>query len=155
MDTSHRSVFPRFLYLILWVIPVLLFPAAIYIYLTEGRNLIQLFSLLSFSLLLTFVLRGLLRFVERIVGQHSEISISSGGILTVRHRRGERTVNLREVQSIRLVSFLPGITQLVVRLRSGKRRHIPMTGRLPESFLSDLKTRAVEYGIEITEEHSL
>jgi len=55
-----------YLYKMIWIIPILLIPAAIVIYYTDpSANLIQMFSIIGFALVLFLILKGLLIFTEK------------------------------------------------------------------------------------------
>lgn len=55
-----------YLYKMIWIIPILLIPAAIVIYYTDpSANLIQMLSIIGFALILFLVLKGLLIFTEK------------------------------------------------------------------------------------------
>lgn len=140
---------------IIWVIPVVLIPASIVIYFTEGRNIIQFVTIIGFALGLSGLLYGLLKLADKRTIKMG-LEISENGELKIIVGNKETSIPLAIVDSIKLsqtnaaAGLVPIATLIVVHDKNNETKNFAFPGSMPKNVIGQLESTLSKFKVRLS-----
>lgn len=134
---------------------MLLIPAGIVIYFTEGRNIIQFISIIGFAVGLSGLLYGLLKLAEKRTIKMG-LEIYENGELKIIIGNKENSIPLATVDSVKLsqtnaaLGLVPIATVLVVHDKNNETKNFGFPGNMPQSVIGQLENTLAKFKIRLS-----
>ena len=145
---SHKPHLSGCLTRIIWVIPILVIPAGIVIYYTEGKNLIQLLSLIGFGIGIPLILYLLITLTNKYISKNARLQVREDATLFWKVRKKSENINLLSVNKINILTR-PGNSEIQIYLKTTEIKKLIYPGNFSGPELDGLKAALQRFHVPL------